>query len=157
VTLELDVQVAIGAEAQHDCQVPLQQTLERWVRAALEPDNSDAQLTLRIVDERECQQLNRQYRHKDEPTNVLSFPFEAPPGVPVPLLGDVVICAPVVAREAREQGKTAEAHWCHLVVHGVLHLLGFDHMEEDQAQLMEDHERRILEKLGFADPYQEFA
>jgi probable rRNA maturation factor len=128
-----------------------------WARAALAEHEGDAELTVRVTDEAESQQLNREYRGKDRPTNVLSFPFEAPEGVPVgevgTYLGDLVICAPVVEREAAEQSKTAPAHWAHMVVHGVLHLRGFDHEDEADAQRMEDKEREVLDGLGFSDPY----
>src|SRR5690606_20131870 len=101
----------------------------------LADERQEAELTIRIVDEEESRILNRDYRGKDKPTNVLSFPFEAPPGLDAwPLLGDLVICAPVVAREAVEQGKPLMAHWAHMVVHGVLHLLGYDHEEDEDAE-----------------------
>ncbi|MGL5337628.1 MAG: rRNA maturation RNase YbeY, partial [Aeromonas veronii] len=93
------------------------------------------------------------YRGKDKPTNVLSFPFEAPPGLELPLLGDLVICRQVVEREAEEQGKPLMAHWAHMVVHGSLHLLGYDHIEDEEAEEMEALERDIMQELGFADPY----
>ena len=110
------------------------------------------QITIRFVDIEEGQALNREYRDKDYATNVLSFPYETEPVV----LGDLVICAPVVAREAAEQGKTLEAHYAHLIVHGMLHLQGYDHETgEDDAQRMEDKERAILASSGFDDPYQD--
>jgi len=112
-----------------------------------------ADVCLRIVDEREGRSLNRHYREKNYATNVLSFPAELPTGVKLPLLGDIVICAPVVAREAREQHKPLHAHYAHLTVHGVLHLLGFDHEDERDAMVMETIERGILAGLGLPDPY----
>ena len=112
-----------------------------------------AQLTVRIVDEAEGTELNERYRHRTGPTNVLSFPFEQPALLQPPLLGDIVLCAPVVAREAAAQGKAPAAHWAHLVVHGVLHLLGHDHEDERQAEEMEALERDILATLGLPDPY----
>jgi probable rRNA maturation factor len=118
-------------------------------------DRDEAQLTIRITDEAEIQELNRTYRHKDKPTNVLSFPFEAPPGVEIPLLGDIIICAAVVAREAGEQGKPLQAHWAHMVIHGTLHLLGYDHIDETEAEQMEGLEITLLAGLGYANPYQE--
>ncbi|MES9936542.1 MAG: rRNA maturation RNase YbeY [Sedimenticola sp.] len=127
---------------------------ERWIAAALAGRRDSAELTIRIVDETESHELNLQYRGKDCPTNVLSFPFEAPEVVESDLLGDLVICAPVVAREAEEQGKTLEAHWAHMVVHGTLHLLGFDHQNEQEAEEMEGLEREIIEAMGYPDPYQ---
>ena len=152
MSLELEVQYAVRAEG-----IPDEAALRRWVEAVLADCEDDAGLVIRVVDERESQALNRAYRDRDRPTNVLSFPFEAPPGVPPEVvghhLGDLVICAPVVAREAREQGKPLPAHWAHMVVHGVLHLRGFDHQNESQAREMEGHERAILGALGFDDPY----
>lgn len=146
--LELDVQYASGAE-----NLPSEADLTRWAVAVLRERNAAAELTIRIVDEPESQALNRDYRGRDKPTNVLSFPFEAPPGVTSDLLGDLVICAPVVAREAAEQGKPLAAHWTHMVVHGVLHLLGYDHEEEHEAERMEALEVELLEGLGVANPY----
>ncbi len=126
-----------------------------WVQAALTGagNSVEVELVIRIVAEDEIRVLNRDYRGKDAPTNVLSFAFEAPPQVETGLIGDLVICAPVVVREAVAQGKTASAHWSHMVVHGVLHLLGHDHMGDEQAQEMEGLEVAILGKLGFEDPY----
>ena len=111
------------------------------------------ELAIRIVGLEEGQALNRDYRGKDYPTNVLSFPAELPPGVALPLIGDLAICAPVVAREAAEQGKKPTQHWAHMTVHGVLHLLGYDHLEDAEAERMESLETRILASLGIADPY----
>ncbi|MBV2092646.1 MAG: rRNA maturation RNase YbeY [Candidatus Thiodiazotropha sp. (ex Ctena orbiculata)] len=132
---------------------PSDQQLAAWAEAALAESNDPVEMVIRIVDAPESQQLNRDYRGKDRPTNVLSFPFESPPEVPLPLLGDLVICAPVVSTEARQQNKTLEAHWAHMVVHGTLHLLGYDHQDDQQAQLMEEKERQILQALNFSDPY----
>jgi len=133
--------------------LPADGELTAWARAALPAEQAGAELVIRLVDEAESRRLNHQYRGKNSPTNVLSFPFEAPPEVPSPLIGDLVICAPVVAREAREQGKRERAHWAHMVVHGVLHLLGYDHQTADEAARMEGRERRILQDLGLPDPY----
>ncbi|HET7400976.1 MAG TPA: rRNA maturation RNase YbeY [Usitatibacter sp.] len=127
--------------------IPSDALLRRWARAALPPE---AEVTLRIVGPAEGQRLNREFRGKDYATNVLSFPYTAKP-----LAGDIVICAAVVAREAREQGKELRAHYAHLVVHGCLHLQGMDHEAEGEALRMERRERRILAQLGFADPYRE--
>jgi probable rRNA maturation factor len=110
-------------------------------------------VAIRIVDADEGQALNLQYRGRDYATNVLSFPADLPPGVNLPLIGDLVICAPVVAREAAEQGKKPTDHWAHMTVHGTLHLLGYDHMEDAEAEAMEALETRILAGLGIADPY----
>ncbi len=133
--------------------VPEAELFQRWAVAA-GPDADDAEVFIRIVDEAGSAELNQTYRHKPGPTNVLSFPCETPPGVPNPLLGDLVICAPVVEREAREQDKPAEAHWAHLVVHGVLHLRGYDHIEDDDAERMEAVEIDILARLGYPNPYE---
>jgi len=125
-----------------------------WVAAALRRDYPRLEQTIRIVDEAESRQLNREYRGRDKPTNVLSFPAELPPGiVDYQLLGDLVICAPVVAAEAAAQGKPVEAHWAHLVVHGMLHLQGYDHQTGDQAREMEALEIEILATLGHTNPY----
>jgi probable rRNA maturation factor len=126
--------------------VPSAARLRRWAGAAL--GRRRGELTLRIVGPAESRTLNRRFRGKDQPTNVLSFPY-GEPGV----LGDIVICAAVVNREAREQGKRAPAHWAHMVVHGVLHLLGFDHIRPADARVMEGRERAILARLSFPDPY----
>jgi probable rRNA maturation factor len=135
--------------------VPEDAQLKRWAEAALEPGRDEVELVIRLVDEAESQQLNRDYRGKDKSTNVLSFPFEAPDVVPVSLIGDLVICVPVVAREAEQQQKALTAHWAHMVVHGVLHLQGFDHQTEPEAERMESREREILQRLNFPDPYYE--
>ncbi|WP_266159083.1 rRNA maturation RNase YbeY [Dyella silvatica] len=135
--------------------LPAAASFRRWVEAALRGAKRHklAELSIRIVDASEGQALNRDYRDKNYPTNVLSFPAELPPGMRLPLIGDLAICAPVVAREAAEQGKPARDHWAHLTVHGVLHLLGYDHLEPTEAEAMEALETRILAGLGIADPY----
>jgi len=132
--------------------LPAQADFETWAEQGWQGDG-ETEVTLRIVDEPEGHELNHQYRGKDYPTNVLSFPFEAPPGVELGLLGDLVICAGVVEREAREQGKTPEAHWAHLLIHGMLHLQGYDHQDPDEAETMENLEVHLLAELGFPDPY----
>jgi probable rRNA maturation factor len=141
--------------ASADPGIPGAPSMRRWVRAALDAAHAGAEISVRIVDEPEMRELNARYRHKDYPTNVLSFPAGLPPGVDVPLLGDIVICAPLVKREAAEQHKALRAHWAHLLVHGTLHLLGHDHERARDAEVMEALERRILAALKFPDPYRE--
>lgn len=139
--------------------LPTDKQITHWVGVTLaRADRGDAaQLTVRIVGEDEIARLNAFYRQKSGLTNVLSFPFEMPPGFPIgelePLLGDVVVCAAVVAREAMEQSKPCEAHWAHMIVHGCLHLLGFDHLDETEAAEMEMLETQTLATLGYPDPY----
>jgi probable rRNA maturation factor len=141
--------------------LPAAVSFRRWVAAALDGRIREADLAIRIVDAKEGRALNRHYRGKDYATNVLSFPAEVaegvklPKGVKMPLLGDLVICAPVVAKEARDQGKPLNAHYAHLTVHGALHLLGWDHEDECDAECMEKLEREILAGLGIDDPYLE--
>ncbi|MFL1404303.1 rRNA maturation RNase YbeY [Marinobacter sp. M1N3S26] len=146
--LTVDIQRVIDSG-----ELPGDDQLTRWARAGWQQAH-DSEVTLRLVDESESQALNHQYRGKDRPTNVLSFPFEAPAGITVPLAGDLVICAPVVAREAAEQDKTPEAHWAHMVIHGLLHLQGYDHIEDDEAEAMEALEIRLLADLGYGNPYE---
>ena len=148
MAITLDLQLASTATA-----LPTTPQFQQWLEAAILPFQPDAEVTVRIVDNSESQQLNFDYRGKDKPTNVLSFPFQCPPGIELPLLGDLVICAPVVAQEAAEQGKPLIAHWAHMVVHGSLHLLGFDHINDDDAEQMEAEEVTILQQLGFSNPY----
>ncbi|MGX2040200.1 rRNA maturation RNase YbeY [Methylocaldum sp. MU1018] len=146
----------IHVEIQHATErqgIPEDEKFPQWASAAVKRDR--AELVIRIVDETESAELNEHYRHKAGPTNVLSFPFEVPKGIPNDLLGDLVICAAVVEREAREQGKNPEAHWAHMVVHGVLHLQGYDHISESDAAVMEAEEIAILDRLGFPNPYEE--
>lgn len=131
--------------------LPSRPQIRAWVRAALDVDEKrGGQITIRFVEPEEGQSLNNDYREKDYATNVLSFPYEVEPVV----AGDLVICATVVEREAAEQEKTLEAHYAHLIVHGILHLQGYDHeIGENEALLMENKERTILAQLGFSDPY----
>jgi probable rRNA maturation factor len=137
--------------------VPSAPELRRWISAALAAAvparDTECEISLRLVDEAEMTALNSNYRGKSGPTNVLSFPSDLPAELNLPLLGDLAICAPVVRREAREQGKPDAAHWAHMAVHGTLHLLGYDHEEQDEANAMEALETRILLELGFAPPY----
>ena len=139
--------------------IPSAVSFRKWVAAALAGRIREADLAIRIVDSKEGRSLNRHYRARDYATNVLSFPAELPEGLPkgvkLPLLGDLVICAPVVAREANEQGKPRNAHYAHLTVHGCLHLLGLDHIDPREAVAMEQLERDILAGLGLPDPYLE--
>jgi probable rRNA maturation factor len=134
---------------------PAAVVLRGWARSALHDKQiSDAELTIRIVASTEMAALNFNYRHKKGATNVLSFPFDMPEGTgEIPLLGDIVICAEVVSAEAKAQGKDLEAHWAHMVVHGVLHLLGHDHIDTAEAEEMETREITILKKLGYNNPY----
>ena len=146
--IEIDVQRIAHAE-----NLPSDEDFAVWVNAALGQYNKPFELTIRLVDESESQELNSQYRQKDKPTNVLSFPFEVPEGIELNLLGDLVICIQVVEAEAKQQQKTLSAHWAHMVIHGCLHLLGFDHISDEEAEEMESLEIDILAKLGFNNPY----
>jgi len=142
--------------------VPEATSIEQWVKHVLSNQLNTAdfpEINIQVVDEVLIRELNETYRHKSGPTNVLSFPFEAPPGLPEEeaeaLLGDIVICAQVVSREAEQQDKTLQAHWAHMVVHGVLHLLGYDHLEDEEADAMESLEVQLLNELAFPNPYQQ--
>lgn len=148
--LELEIQAASDIQ-----DLPSEADFIAWVRAALVESEGPVELVIRIVDEAESRQLNRDFRGQDRPTNVLSFPSDLPVELNSPLLGDLVICAPVVIREAHQQGKTELAHWAHMVVHGVLHLQGYDHQTDDEAERMEGLERTLLQQLHFPDPYHE--
>ena len=141
-TLSLSLQFA---DKRHRDQLP-RHKVARWLKAALE---SDAELTVRIVDAEEGQALNRDYRQKDYATNVLTFDYTQEPVV----MADLILCAPVIEREAQEQNKALVAHYAHMLVHGALHAQGWDHLEDDEAQAMEQREREILAALGFDDPY----
>ena len=156
--IRLDVAVSYAAPR---AGLPAAVSFRKWVAAALDGRIREADLAVRIVGTREGRALNRHYRGKDYATNVLSFPADIadgvklPKGVVMPLLGDLVLCAPVVAREAREQKKPRAAHYAHLTVHGALHLLGWDHQDAREAECMEQLEREILAGLGIDDPYRE--
>ncbi|WP_314282628.1 rRNA maturation RNase YbeY [Haemophilus sputorum] len=150
----IDLQIA----SENSEGLPTLEQFTYWVETALAfeaqtEDFTETEMTIRIVDEEESQTLNREYRGKDYPTNVLSFPFEVPEGIELPLLGDLVICRQVMEREAKEQQISLASHWAHLAVHGTLHLLGYDHIEEAEAEEMEGLETQIMQKLGFEDPY----
>lgn len=156
-TLYLDLQNMIESD-----NVPEQATIEHWIKKTLSAEaeftksalNDEYELTVRIVDKDEIKNLNNTYRHKDKSTNVLSFPFDSPPEVELPLLGDLIICHDVVLEEAEEQQKAIFEHWAHMIVHGVLHLKGYDHIEDSEAQIMEALEIQILKQLNIANPYQ---
>lgn len=135
--------------------IPGDEQFQSWVETALKGRFDGGELCIRVVDSHESQALNLQYRGKDKPTNVLSFPFEVPEGIELDLLGDLVICAKVVAHEAAEQQKPLLNHWAHLVIHGTLHLLGYDHIKDEDAEEMEALERQLLADLSIPDPYQE--
>ncbi|MEH6358956.1 MAG: rRNA maturation RNase YbeY [Pseudomonadales bacterium] len=144
--------------------VPTAANIEQWVQQVLSNQLDAApfpELSIQVVNEQTISELNETYRHKSGPTNVLSFPFEAPPGLPEEeaeaLLGDIVICAQVVANEAQQQHKSLQAHWAHMIVHGVLHLLGYDHLDDEEADQMESLEIQLLSELAFPNPYQELA
>lgn len=144
----VDVQREVELEAISDAD------FEQWVSCALTGRKTEGEVCICIVSPEESQQLNNDYRGKDKPTNVLSFPFEAPPEVPVSLLGDLAICADVVASEAQEQGKPLRNHWAHMTIHGVLHLIGYDHIKDADAEAMEALEVEILASLDIPNPYE---
>ena len=150
VRLDVSIEYAVPRAG-----LPAAVSFRKWVGAALAGRIREADLAIRIVGTKEGRALNRHYCGKDYATNVLSFPAELPEGVKLPLLGDIVLCAPVVAREAREQKKPLGAHYAHLTVHGTLHLLGWDHEDAREAEAMEQLEREILAEMGIEDPYAE--
>jgi len=147
VNLHVDIQTACPEP------VPEEEDIRRWIAAALDQHRADAEVSVRLVNEAEMSELNSRYRGKDSSTNVLSFPADLPGEMEHPLLGDIVVCAAVVRREAREQDKSEEHHWAHMLVHGSLHLLGYDHIEAAQAEEMESLEASILQALGYPCPY----
>jgi len=154
--LELDIQRAAAAD-----NIPADDRFQLWVEAAMAGNHDRLTVAIRIVDEPEAQRFNRDYRGKDYATNVLSFPAELPAGLPAEIskaqLGDLLICAPVVAREAAGQGRPETDHWAHLTIHGILHLLGYDHEQTSEAFIMESLETEILAKLGISDPYKDIS
>ncbi|BBN82402.1 endoribonuclease YbeY [Pseudoalteromonas sp. A25] len=150
MSVDVDLQIACEFE-----DLPSQAQFELWASKALQPYLEHSELTIRIADEHESQELNHQYRGKNKPTNVLSFPFEAPPGIELPLVGDLIICPQVVKQEAIEQEKSFHEHFAHMVIHGCLHLLGFDHINEQDAMEMESLEKEFLATLGISDPYRD--
>ncbi|MES2142160.1 MAG: rRNA maturation RNase YbeY [Pseudomonadota bacterium] len=137
----------------HRSFIPSRYYLQRWVNRALQDRTQATEITLRLVDKKEATELNETFRHKKGPTNILSFPFEPPPEIHSPLLGDLVICAVLVNQEAKQQHKTRIAHWAHLVIHGCLHLVGYDHSDPKDALKMETLEIQLLEELGYENPY----
>jgi len=145
--IELEIQNAVSTTA-----VPAHQLFELWAGSAL-PQGSNSEVLIRLVERDESQALNARYRKMDKPTNVLSFPADLPEMIGLPLLGDIVICAPLVVDEAEKQGKDVESHWAHLTVHGILHLLGHDHQTDQEAREMEALETSILLSLGLPDPH----
>ena len=148
--LQLDLQIASDANS-----LPTQTQFAQWISHTLQHlvKLSFVEMTLGFVDVYEMTHLNETYRKKSGPTNVLSFPFTNPPGMTLPLLGDIIICADIIRDEAKAQGKSLEAHWAHMVIHGCLHLLGYDHLNDEQAQEMEPLEIYLLEGLGYKNPY----
>jgi probable rRNA maturation factor len=134
---------------------PSEQQFQLWLDTVLQEDDQDSEIVIRLVDDQESAELNQQYRHKQGPTNILSFPFEAPDGFDTDLLGDLVICAPLIALEAQQQNKQLFDHWAHITIHGVLHLLGYDHIDDAEAEEMEALEIKILSRLNINNPYLE--
>lgn len=161
MTVTVEVQQALDKTSTVD--LPDNELVKQWAKAAIDEGGKgkyhETQMTVRIVEKSEISQLNENFRHKAGPTNVLSFPFVAPPGMPVDetnnSLGDLVVCASVVDKEAKEQQKKFVAHWAHMIIHGTLHLLGYDHQDIDEAEEMESLEKNIMTELGFQDPYSE--
>lgn len=138
---------------QEDDDVPLLSQLQLWASEACLED-TEVVTSMQMLSKKEMQALNRDFSGKDKSTNVLSFPMQLPEQVDINLLGDLALCAEVINQEAKQQDKTRDAHWAHMVVHGMLHLQGYDHIKQDEAELMESLEIQILEKLGFANPYE---
>ena len=148
VILELSVSDGVNEDV-----LPAEENLQRWAQASYS-GNKEVIASLQIVASDEMQRLNKEYRAKDKPTNVLSFPMELPDEVGINILGDLALCDEVIESEAKQQDKTAESHWAHMVVHGMLHLQGYDHIEDNEAETMEAKEIEIMKSLGFENPYQ---
>lgn len=155
VTIEISISENLNAETPEtgEDDIPEPELLQSWATAAY-LNKTDAVASLMVATSEEIQQLNKQYRHKDMPTNVLSFPMELPEELGIHFLGDIALCASVIKKEAEQQSKTEQLHWAHMVVHGMLHLQGYDHIENAEAEEMEQLEISILNKLGFENPYQ---
>lgn len=152
----LEVQMVVGEE---DVEPPSTTQMQRWVELALKDRMQldriqEAELTIRIVGEEEIAELNQQYRKKSGPTNVLSFRFDSDVELEIPLLGDLVICGTIVEKEAKQQNKSSAAHWAHMIIHGTLHLVGYDHLTKSEASEMESKEIDLLQQLGFSNPYE---
>jgi len=135
--------------------VPDEALFRRCCEVALSERKPPLELEISLLDESEARAINLEFRGRDYATNVLSFPFEPLPGIDLPIVGELILCPAVVEREAGEQGKSLDAHWAHLLIHGCLHLLGYDHEQEADAQIMENRERELLAALGYPDPYQD--
>ena len=148
MSIDLELQIASQIKT-----LPHPAQFREWITVILNKRLTTAELTIRVVDEEEIKDLNKQYRNKEGATNVLSFPYEPYPGIATRLLGDIVICAPVVEKEAQAMNKPLLEHWAHMIVHGTLHLLGFDHEDDIDAKVMENLETEIMVKLGFSPPY----
>lgn len=149
MSLNIDIQRACSLKS-----IPSDEKFQHWSEATIKGRTTATELNIRIVEEHEITALNSQYRGKKKSTNILSFPFNAVTPEPMPILGDIVICAPLVFREAQEQSKSIESHWAHLVVHGILHLLGYDHDRDNDAKIMETLESEILTKMNYPEPYE---
>jgi probable rRNA maturation factor len=152
--MNIDLDLQIASHTAED--IPVLNDFLQWVTLVLKNYyKQDAELTIRIVNEIEMAHLNEDFRGKSGTTNVLTFPFEPHPNLQLPILGDIVICAPVITREAKEQDKELRSHWAHITIHGCLHLLGFDHIDEKEAEEMESIEINLMHQLGFSNPYGE--
>lgn len=146
--VKVEVQYAVT-----DSNIPTEQDFQNWASVIEAKYNECEDVAIRIVDENEITNLNNEYRKKAQATNVLAFPAEIPEGTGLPFIGDIVICAPIVAKQAAEQGKSLLSHWAHLTLHGILHLQGYDHIDSADAQIMEQLEVQLMQKLGFPNPY----
>ncbi|MES2211597.1 MAG: rRNA maturation RNase YbeY [Pseudomonadota bacterium] len=146
-------QILVSREVEDALSCPTDEQFIQWTKLALSKKCAHKSVYIRLITEPEMQTLNLTYRHKDKSTNILSFPFDVPPDIPYHHLGDLVICPAVVIREADEQGKSADAHWAHMTIHGTLHLQGYDHEDPDEATVMESLEVELLSQIGYANPY----